>query len=106
MEDKVIQPVARIGPNVGGWVGNHLGHRATVEDHCFIASHVVVSGSVTIGEGSFVGVNSTIRDNVKVGKHNVLGAGTLILANTPDDGVFMGEATAMSKVPSHRLRSI
>jgi acetyltransferase-like isoleucine patch superfamily enzyme len=66
----------------------------------------VISGSVTIGEGSFVGVNATIRDNVTVGSHNVLGAGTLILANTPDDAVFMGEATPMSKVPSHRLRSI
>ena len=106
MENNVIQPFARVGRNVVVWSGNHIGHHATVEDHCFIASHVVVSGSVTIGEGSFVGVNSTIRDNVKVGKHNVLGAGTLILANTPDDGVFMGEATAMSKVPSHRLRSI
>lgn len=106
MEHNVIQPFATIGRNVIVWSGNHLGHHSTIEDHCFISSHVVVSGSVTIGEGSFVGVNSAIRDNVKVGRHNVLGAGTLILANTPDDGVFMGEATAMSKVPSHRLRSI
>jgi sugar O-acyltransferase (sialic acid O-acetyltransferase NeuD family) len=106
MENNVIQPFAKIGRNVIVWSGNHIGHHSTIEDHCFIASHVVVSGSVTIGEGSFVGVNSTIRDNVKVGSHNVLGAGTLILADTPDGGVFMGEATAMSKVPSHRLRSI
>ena len=106
MENNVIQPFAKIGRNVIVWSGNHIGHHSTIEDHCFIASHVVVSGSVTIGEGSFVGVNSTIRDNVKVGSHNVLGAGTLILADTPNDGVFMGEATAMSKVPSHRLRSI
>ena len=106
MENNVIQPFAKIGRNVIVWSGNHIGHHSTIEDHCFIASHVVVSGSVTIGEGSFVGVNSTIRDNVTVGSHNVLGAGTLILADTPDGGVFMGEATAMSKVPSHRLRSI
>ena len=106
MENNVIQPFATIGRNVIVWSGNHIGHHSTIEDHCFIASHAVISGSVTIGEGSFVGVNATIRDNVTVGRHNVLGAGTLILANTPDDGVFMGEATAMSKVPSHRLRSI
>ncbi len=106
MENNVVQPFARIGRNVIVWSGNHIGHHSTIEDHCFIASHAVISGSVTIGEGSFVGVNATIRDNVTVGRHNVLGAGTLILANTSDDGVFMGEATAMSKVPSHRLRSI
>jgi sugar O-acyltransferase (sialic acid O-acetyltransferase NeuD family) len=106
MEHNVIQPFAKVGRNVIMWSGNHVGHHSTVNDHCFIASHAVISGSVTIGEGSFVGVNATIRDNVTVGHHNVLGASTLILANTPDDAVFMGEATTMSKVPSHRLRSI
>ena len=105
MENNVVQPFAKIGRNVIVWSGNHIGHHSTIEDHCFIASHAVISGSVTIGEGSFVGVNATIRDNVTVGSHNVLGA-ALILANTPDDAVFMGEATPMSKVPSHRLRSI
>lgn len=106
MEENVVQPFARIGRNCIVWSGNHIGHHSTVEDNCFIASHAVISGSVTIGRGSFVGVNATIRDNVKIGSHNVLGAGTLILSDTPDDGVFMGEATAMSRVPSHRLRSI
>lgn len=106
MEHNVIQPYVTIGRNVIMWSGNHIGHHSRVEDHCFIASHSVISGSVTLGEGSFVGVNATVRDNVIVGKRNVLGAATLILADTPDGAVFAGQASTMSKVPSHRLRSI
>jgi sugar O-acyltransferase (sialic acid O-acetyltransferase NeuD family) len=106
MEHNVIQPFATVGRNVIMWSGNHIGHHSRIEDNCFIASHAVISGSVTVGEGSFVGVNVTVRDNVTIGKRNVLGAGTLILGDTPDGAVFMGAASPMSKVPSHRLRSI
>jgi sugar O-acyltransferase (sialic acid O-acetyltransferase NeuD family) len=106
MENNVIQPFVTIGKNVILWSGNHVGHHTSIADHCFIASHAVISGSVHIGEGTFVGVNATIRDNVRIGARNVLGAGTLILADTPDNAVFMGPATEMSRVPSSRLRSI
>ncbi len=106
MEHNVIQPFVTVGRNVIMWSGNHIGHHTRIEDNCFIASQAVISGSVVVGEGSFVGVNATIRDNVTIGKRNVLGAATLILGDTPDEAVFIGEASPMSKVPSHRLRSI
>jgi sugar O-acyltransferase (sialic acid O-acetyltransferase NeuD family) len=106
MENNVIQPFVTVGRDVIMWSGNHVGHHTTIADHCFIASQAVISGSVYIGEGTFIGVNATIRDNVRIGAHNVLGAGTLILTDTPDNAVFMGAATEMSRVPSNRLRSI
>lgn len=106
MEENVIQPYASVGRNVIMWSGNHLGHHSHVGDDCFIASHVVISGNCRIGQGTFIGVNATLRDNISVGTYNVIGAGTLILADTPDAAVFMGEATPMSRVPSNRLRGI
>lgn len=106
MENNVIQPFVTIGRNVILWSGNHVGHHSTIADHCFISSHAVISGGVHIGEGTFVGVNATIRDNVRIGARNVLGAGTLILNDTPDNAVFMAQATEMSRVPSDRLRAI
>jgi sugar O-acyltransferase (sialic acid O-acetyltransferase NeuD family) len=106
LEDNTIQPFAVIGNNVVLWSGNHIGHHSRVDDHCFIASHVVISGRVHIGERCFVGVNVTIRDNVKVGPRCILGAGTLLLADADADGVYSPEATPRSRVPSHRLRRI
>lgn len=106
LEDNTIQPFVTIGNNVTLWSGNHIGHHSIIHDHCFIASHVVVSGGVEIGEFCFIGVNATLRDHIKVGEKCVIGAGALLLENAEPEGVYIGLATERSRVPSSRLRGI
>jgi sugar O-acyltransferase (sialic acid O-acetyltransferase NeuD family) len=106
LEDNTIQPFATIGNNVTLWSGNHIGHHSIIKDHCFIASHVVVSGGVEIGEQCFIGVNATLRDHIKIGEKCVIGAGALMLTDAEPEGVYIGVATERSKVPSGRLRGI
>lgn len=106
LEDNTVQPFVRIGNNVTLWSGNHIGHHATIKDHCFISSHVVVSGGVEIDEQCFIGVNATLRDHIKIGEKCVVGAGALLLADAPANGVYIGGATERSRVPSNRLRGI
>lgn len=106
LEDNTIQPFVTIGNNVTLWSGNHIGHHSTIHDHCFIASHVVISGGVDIGESCFIGVNATLRDHIKVGEKCVIGAGALLLADAEPEGVYIGPATERAKVPSTRLRKI
>lgn len=106
LENNTIQPRARIGNNVTLWSGNHVGHHSVIEDNVFVASHVVISGGARVGEGSFIGVNATIRDHVSIGRKCVIGAGVLILADVPDESVFMAPAPERSRVPSSRLRRI
>ena len=106
LEDNTIQPFVTIGNNVTLWSGNHIGHHSIIRDHCFIASHVVVSGGVTIEESCFIGVNSTIRDHIKIGEKCILGANTLLLSDAPSGGIYMSHETERSKVPSSRLKKI
>jgi sugar O-acyltransferase (sialic acid O-acetyltransferase NeuD family) len=106
LEDNTIQPFASIGNNVTLWSGNHIGHHSVIRDHTFIASHVVISGGVEIGEQCFVGVNATLRDHIRIGDRCVVGAGALLLADAAPEGVYMGTATNRSNVPSVRLRGI
>lgn len=105
-EDNTIQPFVVIGDNVILWSGNHIGHHSIIKDHCFLASHVVVSGGVEIGEQCFVGVNATLRDHIKIGDRCVIGAGALLLMDAEAEGVYIGESTKRSRVPSTRLRAI
>ena len=105
-EDNTIQPFVNIGNNVTLWSGNHIGHHSVIKDHCFISSHVVISGGVEIGEQCFIGVNSTLRDHIKMGDRCVIGAGSLLLADAEAEGVYVGSATERSRVPSSRLKKI
>jgi sugar O-acyltransferase (sialic acid O-acetyltransferase NeuD family) len=106
LEDNTIQPFAKIGNHVTLWSGNHIGHHSTIGDNCFITSHVVVSGGVVIQENCFIGVNATLRDHITIGKHCLIGAATLILQNTQDYGVYVGNPAQLSSVPSNRLKKI
>lgn len=106
LEDNTIQPFVTIGNNVTLWSGNHIGHHSTIHDHTFIASHVVVSGGVEIGESCFIGVNATLRNRIKIGDRCVLGAGALVMEDAEPDGVYLGPVTERSRIPSSRLRKI
>jgi sugar O-acyltransferase (sialic acid O-acetyltransferase NeuD family) len=106
LEDNTIQPFVRIGHNVTLWSGNHIGHHSVIGDHCFVASHVVISGGVHVGESCFIGVNATLRDHIRIGDRCVIGASALMLADSEPEGVYIGPATERSRVPSSRLRKI
>lgn len=106
LEDNTIQPYARIGHNVTLWSGNHIGHHSVIEDDAFLASHIVVSGGVRIGQGCFIGVNATLRDHITIGRECVIGAGALVLEDQAEHGVIAPRGTERATVPSTRLRRI
>ncbi len=104
-EANVIQPFVEIGSDVVLWSGNHIGHHSRIEDHCFIASHAVVSGHVTIGEASFVGVNATLRDGISLGPSCVIGAGAVVLADQGEGTVLRATEAATHPCKSWELRN-
>ncbi|MCR5862135.1 acetyltransferase [Flavobacterium sp. J372] len=89
-ENNVLQHHVKVGNNVILWSGNHVGHRTVIKDHVYLSSHVVISGFCEIGEYSFLGVNSTFNDNIKLGKDNIVGSGALIVKNTEDASLMIG----------------
>ena len=90
LEDNTVQPFVRVGSNVTLWSGNHIGHDTTIGDHCFISSHVVVSGHVEVGEACFIGVNATLRNSIRIGARTLIGAGATVMKDTPEGSVYLG----------------
>jgi sugar O-acyltransferase (sialic acid O-acetyltransferase NeuD family) len=86
----IIQPFVEIGNNVIIWSGSHVGHHVTIKDHAYLASSAVVAGNVTIEPYCFLGVNSTVRDGITIARECVIGAGAVILKDTQEKGVYMG----------------
>jgi sugar O-acyltransferase (sialic acid O-acetyltransferase NeuD family) len=106
MEDNTIQPFATIGHDTILWSGNHVGHHSSIGAHCFVSSHVVISGRVKVGDYSFLGVNSTLRDGVTLGEATMVGAGCLVLIDTPPEAVLTAPGSEIRRVPSRKLRTI
>ena len=103
LEDNTIQPFVKIGNNVILWSGNHIGHDSVIEDHCFIASHVVVSGHVRIHEYCFVGVNATLRNSITISPETLIGAGAVIMKNTVEKGVYIPQRAGLFKKKSDNI---
>jgi sugar O-acyltransferase (sialic acid O-acetyltransferase NeuD family) len=89
-EHNVVQPFVSLGNNIVLWSGNHIGHHSTVDDNCFVSSHVVISGFCRVGANCFLGVNATIANNLTVGPDCTVGANALILGDVPANQTVVG----------------
>ena len=56
-----------------------------------IEQGIVQKGQVvSIGDGSYIGINTVIVGNVKIGKHCVIGANSVVTKDVPDYSVAVG----------------
>ncbi len=106
MENTVIQPFAEVGNNVTLGPGSSVGHHSIIKDHCLLASHVDVSGNVTVEPYCFLGANSTIRDGVTIAAECVIGANAAILHNTNAREVYVAPRAELLRLPSDKLPRI
>lgn len=102
-EDNTLQPFVAIHNNVVLWSGNHVGHHSVIQDNCFLASHVVVSGFCNIGRNSFIGVNATLANNITIGQDNWVGIGVSIVKDTEPNQLFKGEQPGPAKISATRF---
>jgi len=56
----------------------HIAHSVRVGRHCSIVACSEVSGSVTLGDGVWVGPSSSINPQVHIGDHAYLGTGSVV----------------------------
>jgi sugar O-acyltransferase (sialic acid O-acetyltransferase NeuD family) len=104
LEDNTIQPFTTIGNNVVLWSGNHIGHHSVIRDHVTFTSHVVMSGHCDIGSYSFFGVNSTIRDGLRIAEGTFVAMAAAIFKDTESWSVYKGNPAVKSNVLSTKLK--
>lgn len=106
LEDNTIQPFVKIGSNVVLWSGNHIGHHSVIKDHVMITSQVVISGACTIEEYSFLGVNSTVRDETVIARESLIGMDVTILKDTSEFQVYKARGSEPAGFRSDEIRSL
>lgn len=70
--------------------GSIIEHDCVVEDFVNICPKVAMAGHTEIGTMSFLGIGSTMIDDVKVGSNVIVGAGTVIVKDIPNNVTVVG----------------
>jgi acetyltransferase EpsM len=86
----VVNTGTVIGDNVILNTGCTVDHHNHIGDHAHIAPGVHLGGDVTIGEGTLVGIGATVIPQRTVGDWSVIGAGSVVTKDIPDDAMAAG----------------
>jgi acetyltransferase EpsM len=93
-----VNPGAVIGENAILNTGCIVEHHCHIADHAHIAPGVSMGGEVAVGEATLIGVGSVLLPGVEIGKNCVIGAGSVVTADVPDNSVVVGS-------PAHVIRT-
>lgn len=93
-----IMPFVEIDDYVMMSIGINIAHHCRLCKGVFLSNGVNMGGTILIEEEAYVGVGATIMAGVeRIGKHCLIGAGTVVTKNIPDNAVAAG-------VPARILR--
>lgn len=98
----IIYPGTIMTTNIS--IGSHviicaktgIGHDTKIEDYASILWNVNISGFDVIKEGTFIGSNATIIQNLNIEEKTTIGAATLILRDIEEKSKMVG-------VPARRI---
>jgi UDP-3-O-[3-hydroxymyristoyl] glucosamine N-acyltransferase len=68
----------------------HVAHDCLINENVEMASGTTLCGFTEIGEDTFMGVNSSVKQIHKIGKNNKVGMGAFVNFNTNDNSVIAG----------------
>lgn len=104
MAGVVINADARIGNNVTIQEYSCVGHDVSIGDHCQISSSVMIGGHSEIGDGTYIGLSVPIKDRAKIGSHSIVGMGSVVSRDIPDNVIALGNpARAMKQCDDSKV---
>lgn len=74
-----------------------LDHDNFMDKYSSLAPNSVTGGNVTIGKFSSISISATIKHGVSVGDHSIIGAGSVLLKDCPDNMILYG-------IPAREIR--
>ena len=75
-----------------------VGHDTSMGNRNVIMSSVNISGGINIGDCNFFGVQSVLLQYIKVGNHIRVGANSVVIRNTKDGYLYMGNPATRVKM--------
>lgn len=96
MANVVINPGATIGAGCILNTASTIDHDCIISDFVHLSPGVHISGTVAVGEKTWVGIGACIVNNVTICANCVIGAGAVVICNLTIQGTYVG-------VPAKRI---
>ncbi len=77
-----------------------VGHDSGLSDFVSLMPGANIAGDVTVGEGTYLGLNSTVINKVKIGAWSTIGAGAAVVKDLPDHVTAVGVPAKIIKSTS------
>jgi acetyltransferase EpsM len=90
MAGVIINPSTIIGKHCILNSACSIDHDCLLYDFVHVSPNATLSGSVQVGEGSWIGAGATIIHGINIGKWAIIGAGAVILNDVPDYAIIVG----------------
>lgn len=88
--NSVVGPNCRVGIFSIINTGAILEHDSVVGDFSHLAPGVVTGGNVKIGSRTFIGLGAVIRHGITIGNNCIVGMGSCVVKDVPDNTVVWG----------------
>ncbi|GAE31347.1 acetyltransferase [Halalkalibacter hemicellulosilyticus] len=96
MAGVVINCCSKIGKGCIINTGATIDHDNVMEDFVHISPGVHLAGAVKVGQESWLGIGSTVSNNVNITSNCKVGAGTVVVMDITETGTYVG-------VPARRV---
>ena len=96
--DTLIEDDVIIGQNVV------IGHDSIIGRKAKIMNGVTLNGWDEIGKLSFIGARSVLRERIKVGENTVIGMGSVVTRDMPDNVIAYGSPCKVIRRNNHPLK--
>jgi UDP-3-O-[3-hydroxymyristoyl] glucosamine N-acyltransferase len=68
----------------------HVAHNVTIGANTVITAGVVIGGSTTVGDTCWLGLNSTLKNKIKIGRQVIVGSGASVIHDIADEDIVAG----------------
>ncbi len=68
----------------------HIAHNVIVGKNCELTAGTIIGGSTTLGNMCWTGLNSTLKNKIKIGNNVIVASGASVIHNVPDGDIVAG----------------